>query len=176
MQVQLSQKERMFLEDLKSHEELCIQKYTKYANEAECSNLKQIFQTHATHEQQHYDTVNQILAGQVPSMSQGQGQQGQSQQQGQGMQQQGQGMQGQAGGMQGMSAMQGSKSYNQNDFTLVNDMLSTEKYISGTYDTAIFEFQDKNVRQALNHIQKEEQEHGEDLFNYMKSHGMYNVQ
>ncbi|AFM00640.1 MULTISPECIES: spore coat protein [Desulfitobacterium] len=172
MQVQLSQKEQMFLEDLKSHEELCIQKYSKYANEAECSNLKQIFQTLASHEQQHYDTINQMIAGQAPSMSQGQGQQSQGmQQQGQGMQQQGQGMQGMSG-----TQSQGSKNYSQNDFNMVNDMLSTEKYISGTYDTAIFEFQDKNLRQALNHIQKEEQEHGEELFNYMKSHGMYNVQ
>ncbi|MGI1657894.1 MAG: DUF892 family protein [Desulfitobacterium sp.] len=166
MQIQLSQKESMLLQDLKSHEELCIEKYTKYANEAQCSNLKQIFQKHGSHEQQHYNTINQIIAGQVPAMNQGQSQQ------------QGQGMQAQASGMQGMSGMQGqgNKNYNKNDFTIVNDMLSTEKYISGTYDTCIFEFQDKNVRQALNHIQKEEQEHGEELFNYMKSHGMYNVQ
>ncbi|AGA69407.1 coat F domain-containing protein [Desulfitobacterium dichloroeliminans LMG P-21439] len=166
MPIQLSQKERLFLQDLKSHEDLCIQKYSKYANEAECSNLKQIFQKHASHEQQHYETINQIIAGQVPAMNQGQ------------PQQQAQGMQAQASGMQGMSTIQGqgNTNYNQNDFTLVNDMLSTEKYISGTYDTSIFEFQDKGVRQSLNHIQKEEQEHGEELFNYMKSHGMYNIQ
>ena len=35
---------------------------------------------------------------------------------------------------------------------------------------------DKNVRQVLNHIQKEEQEHGEKIYNYMASHGMYQVQ
>ena len=170
MQFQLSQKERLYLEDLKNHEELCIQKYNKYANEAECSNLKQIFQTIASKEQQHYNTVNQLLSGQVPSMGQGQGGQGQSQQQGQ----QTSGMQGGQQGVSGMQA-QGGTSYNQNDYTIVTDMLSTEKYISGTYDTAIFEFQDANVRQVLNHIQKEEQEHGEQLFNYMKSNGMYQV-
>jgi spore coat protein CotF len=59
---------------------------------------------------------------------------------------------------------------------LCNDMLMTEKYVSGTYDTAIFEFQDTNMRKALNHIQKEEQEHGEGIFNYMSSHGMYQTQ
>ena len=52
----------------------------------------------------------------------------------------------------------------------------TEKYVSGTYDTSIFEFRDANIRQALNHIQKEEQQHGEDIFNYMQSKGMYNPQ
>lgn len=164
MPIQLSQKEEIFLQDLKHHEQLCIQKYNKYTNEAQDPQLKQLFQTLATHEQQHFDTVNQILNGQIPSMNQGQ--QGQAQQQNQAMQS------GQASGM----LSQANGTFNQTDADLSNDMLSTEKYISGTYDTAIFEFQDKNVRQALNHIQKEEQEHGEDLFNYMKSHGMYNVQ
>lgn len=158
MPIQLSQKERMFLQDLKSHEQLCIQKYNKYSNEAQDPQLKQLFQTHSSHEQQHFNTINQILSGQVPMMNQGQ-------QQGQQMQQQSQGMQ-----------AQGSRSFNQNDADLAKDMLATEKYISGTYDTSIFEFQDTNVRKALNHIQKEEQQHGEDLFHYMQSHGMYNVQ
>lgn len=166
MPSQLSQKERMFLQDLKHHEQLCIQKYNKYSNEAQDPQLKQLFQNHSTHEQQHFNTVNQILGGQVPSMNQGQGQQGQAQMQNQAMQS------GQATGM----LSQSGGNVNQNDADLANDMLATEKYISGTYDTSIFEFQDKSVRQALNHIQKEEQEHGEALFNYMKSHGMYNVQ
>lgn len=58
----------------------------------------------------------------------------------------------------------GGQQVNPNDIALAKDMLATEKYVSGTYDTTIFECQDHNVRQALNHIQKEEQQHGEDLF------------
>ncbi|KTE91151.1 coat protein F [Desulfitobacterium hafniense] len=176
MQVQLSQKEQMLLKDLKGHEELCVEKYSKYAKEAECANLSQMFQNLASREQQHYNTISQIMTGQVPSMNQGQGQQGQGQQ-AQGMQQQGQGMQGQSGS-QGMSGMQsqGSNNYSQKDFNMLSDMLATEKYVSGTYDTSIFEFVDPNLRQVLNHIQKEEQEHGEEIFNYMHSHGMYPIQ
>ena len=49
----------------------------------------------------------------------------------------------------------------------------TEKYVSGTYDTAIFEFVDTRVRDLLNHIQKEEQQHGEAVFLYMQSKGLY---
>ena len=56
------------------------------------------------------------------------------------------------------------------------DMLNTEKYVSGTYDIAIFEFKDPKVRDVLNHIQKEEQKHGEAIFAYMQSKGMYSVQ
>lgn len=55
------------------------------------------------------------------------------------------------------------------------DLLSTEKYVSGTYDIDIFESAEPIVRQAMQHIQQDEQKHGEELFNYMNSHGMYNV-
>lgn len=163
----LTQKERYLLEDQKSHEELCIKKYTNYAAQAQDPALKQIFQTHAQHEQNHLNSINQILSGTVPNVSQGQ-QGGQSQQNTQSQQQNQQATM-QAGDQQtGM--------VNQNDKDLCQDLLATEKYISGTYDTAIFEFRDANIRQVLNHIQKEEQQHGEDIFNYMQSHGMYNPQ
>ncbi|HZW83001.1 MAG TPA: spore coat protein [Candidatus Deferrimicrobium sp.] len=154
MNVTLTQKERMLLEDEKSNEQLCVQKYNKYANQAQDPQLKQLFQSLSSVEQQHLNTVNQILSGQVPGTNQG----------GQGQQQQPAMQVGQSGG-----------TFNQNDAELCKDMLSTEKFISSTYNTTIFECVDTNVRQALNHIQKEEQEHGEALFNYMQSHGMYNT-
>ncbi len=53
---------------------------------------------------------------------------------------------------------------------------SYRKYVSSTYDTAIFEFRDPNIRNVLNHIQKEEQQHGEVIYKYMESKGMYNPQ
>lgn len=51
----------------------------------------------------------------------------------------------------------------------------TEKYVSGVYNTSIFEFKDTRVSDILNHIQKEEQKHGEAIFQYMDSKGMYNA-
>ncbi|HEY8349027.1 MAG TPA: spore coat protein, partial [Clostridia bacterium] len=118
-------------------------------------------------EQEHLDTLNQLLKGQVPSM----GQQG-------GSQQSGTGMQNNAGGQQMQQNAQSSQQASQasgvvSDESLCNDMLMTEKYVSGTYDTAIFEFKDTQVRDILNHIQKEEQKHGEAIFKYMQSKGMY---
>lgn len=65
---------------------------------------------------------------------------------------------------------------NQTDVDLCFDLLNTEKYVSSTYNTAIFEFTDHSHRAALNHIQKEEQEHGEKIYNYLKSKGAYPVQ
>lgn len=157
----LTQKEKMHLQDQKNHEELCIKKYNDYANQAQDQQLKQLFKENAQQEQQHLDTINSILAGQVPNMNQQNQQQNQSQQSFQNQQSQ-------------ISMTTGS--YNASDAYLCNDLLSTEKYVSNHYDTTIFEFTDHNVRNALNHIQKEEQEHGEKLYNYMASHGMYNTQ
>ena len=159
MSVQLTQKEKMLLQDQKSSEELCVKKYTEAATKANDPQLKQLFNSLASQEQQHLNTVNQMLSGQVPTMNQGQQEQ---QQQSNNMQP----------NMQ--SSVQGN--YDQNDATLCNDLLMAEKYVSATYNTSIFEFTNTGMRQALNHIQKEEQEHGEKLFNYMNSHGMYNPQ
>ena len=164
--LQLSQKEKLLLQDQIAHEKLCIDKYRKNSQAASDPQLKQLFQTYEQQEQQHLNTLNTIMNGQVPAMSQGQqGQQGQAQQ---GRQTQSRPQQQPAAGSQTAAS--------QTDASLCNDMLMAEKYVSGAYNTAIFEFTDPGVRQALNHIQKEEQEHGEGIFNYMNSHGMYNVQ
>lgn len=62
------------------------------------------------------------------------------------------------------------------DKAMLSDMLMTEKFISGTYDTAVFESANTQVRQALQHIQKDEQKHGEEIFKHMQENGMYQPQ
>ena len=140
----------MLLEDQKTHEQVCVDKYNNYASLAKDHQLKALFQDYAQKEQQHLDSINQMINGQIPAMSQG------SQSQNTAM----------TTSIPGIMA-------DQSDAVLCHDMLMTEKYVSDAYNTAIFEFTDGNVRQVLNHIQKEEQQHGEGLFNYMKNHGMY---
>lgn len=157
MQITLTQKERMLLEDQKSHEQICIQKYSNYANQAQDVQLKQICKNNEQIERSHLDTINQLLSGNVPQMNQQQNQQ-----------------QNQSSG-QNMNNSQ-SAAGNLSDKEICSDLLMTEKYVSGAYDTAIFEFKDTEVRDVLNHIQKEEQKHGEAIFKYMESKGMYNVQ
>merc|ERR1712193_207956 len=97
------------------HEEACVKKYTKYANEAEDPALSQMFLQHANQEQQHYDTLNQILSGQLPSMPQGQGQQGQQNQQ--------------SYSQNTMQTASNSGTYSQKDADLCQDLLTTEKYV-----------------------------------------------
>ncbi|AGA67841.1 coat F domain-containing protein [Desulfitobacterium dichloroeliminans LMG P-21439] len=162
MQVQLTQKETLLLNDMENYEKLCVQKSGRYAQEAQDPTLRQILQDLNQREQQHLQTIQQLISGQVPNMNQGgQGQSNLINQLQQTIQ-----------ANQGQQSQQGNPS----DSFMCNDFLSYEKHASHVYDTAIFEFQDTNLREALNHIQKEEQEHGDILFKYMQANGMYKVQ
>jgi spore coat protein CotF len=153
---QLTTKEQMYLKDLKGHEELCIKKYNKSGNETKDTVLKQIFSTLSQSEQQHLNTINQIMT------------------QGNSFQMQPSSGPNQATQLKTVDLK--SSSSNQTDFDLVHDLLSTEKYVSSTYNTAVFEFNNTSIREQLNHIQKEEQEHGEILYNYLKQNGGYQAQ
>ena len=167
--VTLTTKEKFLLEDMKSNEEQCILKYDNYQNQASDPQLKSIFRSNGQMEQEHLQTINQLMNGKVPSMSGGQsgGQQSGGQQQ--------QPMQQKAGQSRTSQAGTSSSESNISDKDMCMDMLSTEKYVSGTYNTAIFEFKDTQVRDVLNHIQKEEQQHGEAISSYMISKGMYTL-
>lgn len=150
--MQLTQKETMLLQDLKAQEQLCVTKYEAYAARAQDSQLKQLFTEIRQQEQTHLDTVNQMLSGTVPMMAGGSGQQ-------------------QSGSAQPSQASVSSEE-KQADSFLCQDALGTEKHVSGTYNTCIFEFKDTGARDALNHIQKEEQQHGKRIYDYMAANGM----
>ena len=167
--ITLTTKEKFLLEDAKSHEEQCILKYDNYANMATDVQLKAVFRSNGQKEEEHLQTINQLLTGKVPQMSGGQSGSQSTMQAGQSTQQakSSQSSASQAGG--------GSSSFHATDKDLCTDMLNTEKYVSSTYNTAIFEFKDAQVRDVLNHIQTEEQKHGEAIFAYMQSKGMYSL-
>ena len=151
--MKLTQKESMLLQDLKTSEEICIEKYNEYARKAEDQALADLFLTIKAKEEEHLNTINSLMGGTVPMMGGGQ--------------QNGQNSQGQPGDGQATK-----KSHSKTDEYMLKDALDTEKHVSGVYDTCIFEFTDAGARSALNHIQKEEQEHGQMLYDYMAAHGM----
>ena len=157
----LSSKERMLLQDEKKHEELCIEKYNKYSEMASNPELKNLFSQLSEKEKQHLNTINQMLSGVLPNTNSGQAGKQQNQQ-----------SNNQSSNEQKLNYYQSQTDFN-NDKMLCQDSLSGEKYVSSTYDAAIFEFRDTNARQILNHIQKEEQEHGEKIYNYMEQYRMY---
>lgn len=160
MNITLTQKERMLLEDQKRHEQICIEKYTNYANQAQCNQLKQIFTANGNVEKEHLNSINELLSGKVPQMGQQQQNQGNTM----------------ANQNQTTNMNNSQTTSNVTDEDMCTDLLMTEKYVSGTYNTSIFEFNDTRVRDVLNHIQKEEQKHGEAISQYMVSKGLYKVQ
>lgn len=172
--VSLTTKEKNLLEDQKKDEELCIKKYSDYSNLACDKELKDLFKTNMKMEEQHLKTLNQIASGETPSMGGQQSQSSSSGQSGSSSQQQ---SQSQSSSSQSVKSLGSTSSQSQStDKDLCSDILMTEKFVSGAYNTAIFEFRDPAIRDALNHIQKEEQQHGESVYKYMESKGMYNPQ
>lgn len=164
--ISLTTKEKYLLQDQKSHEEQCILKYDNYVNIANDPELKAVFRSNGQKEREHLQTINQLLNGKVPNMSGSNQQSPESSSQSV--------LPSQQSTVDVKSS--GGCNYNASDKDLCTDMLMTEKYVSGAYDTAIFEFKDAAVRDVLNHIQKEEQKHGEAIFAYMQSKGMYSPQ
>ena len=150
--MQLTQKETTLLKDLKDQEQLCTDKYTKYSASASDPQLKNLFSRIAATEQGHFNTLNQIANGTVPSIS----------------------------GASQTEIPKFSAKYSiapsaekQNDCFLCTDTLTSEKHVSSLYNTCIFEFKDEQLRNVLNHIQKEEQLHGKMLYDYMQANSMY---
>ena len=147
----LTQKETTLIKDLKGQEQLCIDKYTKHAQCAADPQLKQLFTRIADVERGHMNTLNQIEQGATPAV-----------------------------GGSAKAQIPTFTAYHtaetpekQQDFYLCADVLSTEKHASGLYNTCVFEFGQTELRQVLNHIQTEEQEHGDMIYKYMKANNMY---
>lgn len=152
--MQLSQKESSLLKDLKSQEKLCVEKYTKYASNALDAQLKELFTAIANTEQQHLNTLTQIENGETPSTQS-------------------------VGSSQSINSSftetygMGDTPDKQADCYLCSDLLADEKHVSSLYNTSVFEFSNQTLRDTLNHIQKEEQQHGKAIYDYMTANNMY---
>ena len=147
----LTQRESDHLQDLIKQENLCIEKYGKAAGEACDPQLKDLLNALGDNEREHRDTLNQLSCGCVPDVSGG-GHRAQTI-------------------MPTASAVEDSAG-RQCDKHLCADLLQTEKHASSMFDNSVFEFSDVGARTALNHMQKEEQEHGQKLYSYMQQNGM----
>lgn len=149
----LTPKESSLLKDLIGEEQLCVAKYQKYANEAKSTELKSLLSGIATTEQEHLKTLNQMQSGslgavpsQIPAPDKS----------------------------SCVAVSYASPTDKDADAFLCKDLLATEKHASALYNTCVFEFSYPDARKMLNHIQAEEQQHGEMLYAYMNANGMYN--
>ena len=103
-------------------------------------------------EQNHYDTVTDMLAGKVPAPAAAQPK---------------------AAKEQTPPRSTATRAGKKQDAYLLADLLATEKYVAGVYNTSVFEFCDEKSRQVLSGIQQQEQHHGKQLADYMQANGMY---
>ena len=148
--MQLTQKETGLIKDLKGQEQLCVEKYRKHADSAKDPELRGLLNYIAGVEQGHLQTVTEIQNGQTPSQKN-------------------------AGPAPtfGATYQAGESEDKKCDSFICSDLLATEKHASHLYDTCIFEFDQQQYRQALGKSQKEEQEHGKLIYDYMKKNSMY---
>ena len=149
--MQLTQKENELLKDLKSQEKLCAEKYMQYSEAAKDPQLKNLFSQIGSVEQHHLKTIEQLESGTVPTPG---------------------------GGAPPQPSFTANYAVaetedKKHDCYLCTDALTTEKHASHLYDTCIFEFKQENVRTLLNGIQKEEQNHGKMIYDYMSANSMY---
>lgn len=143
----LKEKETEALKDLQTQEASCIEKYTRYEKMAKDTELKSLFRTLSQKEQQHYDTLGQMMTGTAPACD--------------------------CNDEAGMNyqpkatyAEGGNAEDKATDDFLVTDCIGSEKLVSGEYNTNIFNFSDASMRKALADIQIEEQNHAEMLYKY----------
>ena len=142
-----SQKEMNLLKDLQAYESTSVTKYGDYAGRACDGELKNLFSSIRQTQQHHLDTLNGMI-----------------------------GNSGSCGCDSGTCPIEtssaGASCDGSTDQFLCQDALRTEKYASSLYDTCLFEFADQASRDTLNHIQREEQQNGKQLYDYMNAHGM----
>ena len=149
----LKEKELEAIKDLQTQEQSCIKKYRKYAKDAKDPVLKELFETLEKKEQQHYDTLGQVIGGSVPSCNCNDSE-------------------GKDYNPKATYDMMSDSEDKKSDCFLVTDCIGTEKMVSSEYNTNVFKFADSCIRKLLADIQIEEQNHAEMLYKYKMVNAM----
>lgn len=147
----LTDAENMLLKDLQQQETLCRDKYEFYSSQAKDEELKQLFTRIKDEEAEHYDTITQLLNGQMPEVGTAAPKNYQP---------------------KGTYSASGNEADKKHDALLCSDSIAVEKYVSGAYNNDLFRFASPKVRHILNHIQTEEQQHAEMIYSYKTVNGM----
>lgn len=151
--MQLTEQETTVIRDLQTQEKTCVEKYRFYESSAHDTQLKKLFRRIGDEEQEHFDSLGELLKGTVPDIPQAQ---------------------------TGTEGFNPTCTYSSNDNSeakkhdqfLCTDSIATEKLVSSTYNNDLFRFAATNVRKLLNHIQTEEQNHAEMIYKYKTANSM----
>ena len=151
--VKLTEKEKFIIEDLKSQEKLCIQKYAFYEEMAYDPELAELFATIKSSEEEHLQSLNDVLEGNVSEVDSNCN----------------------SGENYTPKTSYHAKSNVQeknHDSFLCTDAITMEKYVSSAYNFDLFQFGNTKLRKLLNDIETEEQNHAEMLYKYKKANQM----
>lgn len=149
----LKQKEMDAISDLQTQEKTCVEKYRRYKEQAKDPVLKELFGKIEQLEQKHYDTLGQVLNGEVPSCDCNDSS-------------------GKDYEPKATYMKSGQSEDKKSDNFLVTDCIGTEKLVSSEYNTNVFKFADATLRKLLADLQIEEQNHAEMLYKYKTANGM----
>lgn len=151
--MELKEKEIQVIKDLQTQEQTCIDKYELYGREASDSVLKNLFATLKKNEQKHFDSLAQVLSGTVPNCD--------------------------CNDEEGKNyaptptySLADASAEKKHDAFLATDSISSEKLVSGEYNSNVFAFANSAIRKLLADIQIEEQNHAEMLYKYKTVNGM----
>ena len=150
--MELSTKEKELLKDLRDQEKLCITKYDKYAASACSSELQTLFNSMAKVEREHHKTIVGMMDGKVESAPSAI-----------------------SNSMTATAAAAHTRTRRAaRTMRLCARICLLPKSMSRRfYDTCVFEFTNPQARKMLNHIQAEEQQHGQQLYAFMSNNNMY---
>ena len=147
MSIVLNEKERAVIQDLQTQEKSCVEKYGKYAEAARDPELKSLFQSIQKQEEEHYQSLSQVLSGNLPDCDCND-------------------TQGRDYAPKASYSTMTNPESKQHDAFLATDCIGTEKLVSGEYNTNVFNFGETGLRKLLADIQIEEQNHAEMLYKY----------
>lgn len=149
----LTEKEKTSIEDLRSQEKALVEKYQRCGSEAKDPVLQDLLGELEKKQQNHYDSLGQVLSGTVPTCD----------------------CNCKAGAQYqpkatytGMTETEDKK----NDCFLATDCIGAEKLASSEYNTNVFNFSEPSVRKLLADIQVEEQNYAEMLYKYKTVNSM----
>lgn len=149
----LNQKEESLIKDLQEQEKLCIQKYTRYAEMANDQELKDLFNTLRENEISHYEALEALKSNDttVPTIKH---------------------LKAAEYCPKGTHSQSCHSRSKEDDAFLCTDSIAIEKYVSTSYNENLFQFSSSAVRETLNQIQTDEQNHGEMIYKYKTANGM----
>jgi spore coat protein CotF len=149
--MKLNQKETQLITELKTQEELCMQKYDFYSAQAKDPELKKLFKKILKHEQNHYDMLNDLMKGNMPAIKT---------------------RKPSSVKYEPTATHKGDQASKDFDKFLCTDIIATEKYVATTYNNDLFYFVSPEVRNVLNAIMTDEQNHAEMIWKYKVANKM----